>query len=361
MAQTSTTYPPVFDGHNDTILSMVRTGRSFFERADGEHIDLPRAKEGGLGGGFFAVYIPDPVVVERMMSKDDADVEDTLNIYGDESTWPEPMSLEYAQNSALTLLGKLLKVEQQSNGEVKIVRTAAELQTCLDNGTFAMLLHFEGAEPLDEAGDALEVFYAAGLRSVGLTHFRQNIYCAGVPNIFPSSPDIGEGLTDAGKELVRQLNRRKVLVDLSHANEKTFWEVANITDAPLVATHSNAWEMSNSPRNLTDKQLAAIRESNGMVGLNYHCGFLRKDGEMNPDTPISTMVDQIEYLIDKLGIDCVGLGSDFDGSMVPNPLKDAAGLPKLMSAIEERGYDRAALTKIAHGNWVRVLGATWGA
>jgi membrane dipeptidase len=359
-------FPLIYDGHNDTVISLAGEGfdgpggRSFYERADRGHIDLPRAREGGLGGGFFAVMARPKNAAAPSGSTGGRAIDSVGKGYSPESGWPPPMPLDQAQSDALIRLGRLFDLERDSNGECKIVRSAAELQHCLDNGIFAIQLHFEGADPLDPEGQALEVFYAAGLRSVGLTHFRQNIYCAGVPNIFPSTPDIGDGLTDAGKELIRQLNRRKVLVDLSHANEKTFWEVASISDAPLVATHSNAWALSNTPRNLTDKQLAAIRESNGMVGLNYHCGFLRSDGEMNPDTPISVMVDQLEYLIDKLGIDCVGLGSDFDGSMVPNELKDAAGLPKLMTAISKRGYDRAALTQIAHGNWVRVLGETWG-
>jgi membrane dipeptidase len=353
-------FPPIFDGHNDTILSMTRTGRSFFERAEGEHIDLPRAKEGGLGGGFFAVYIPDPVV-RHAAENEDADMEKALNIYADESTWPEPMPLEYAQNMALSLLGRLLKVEQESQGEVKVVRTADELQHCLDNGVFAMLLHFEGAEPLDESGDALETFYAAGLRSVGLTHSRRNHFTQGVPFKFPASPDTGAGLNDAGKELVRQLNRRKVMIDLSHITEQGFWDVAAITDAPLVATHSNAWALSNTPRNLTDKQLDAIRDSRGIAGLNYHCGFLRADGQGNADTPLSTMVDHVEYMVERMGIDSVGLGSDFDGALMPAELKDAAGLPRLMQALEDRGYKGDDLVKLAHGNWVRVLRETWGA
>ena len=364
-------FPPIFDGHNDTVISLSGEGfdgppgRSFFERSDRGHIDLPRAREGGLGGGFFAVMSRGKAQRQALAQRAGQDVSGIAATIGsgfsDAEGWPPPIPLDEAQSDAILRLGELFRLEGASNGQCKIVRTAAELQDCLDRGIFAIELHIEGADPLDPDGKALEVFYAAGLRSVGLTHFRQNIYCAGVPNRFPDTPDIGPGLTNAGQELIRQLNRRGVLVDLSHANEKTFWDVEAISDAPLVATHSNAWALSNAPRNLTDKQLAAIRERQGMVGLNYHVGFLRADGQLNGDTPIATMADQLDYLVEQLGIDCVGLGSDFDGSFVPNPLKDAAGLPKLMGELQRRGYNAEALRKIAHGNWVRVLGATWGA
>src|SRR5690606_8594175 len=234
-------------------------------------------------------------------------------------------------------------------GQVKIIRTAAELEQCIADGTFAIELHFEGAEPLDPEGRALEVFYAAGLRSVGLTYSRRNIYTEGVPFIFPSSPDTGAGLNDLGKELVRRHNRKKVLIDLSHITEQGFWDVAAITDAPLVATHSNAWELSNSPRNLTDRMMDAIKESNGVAGLNFHVGFLRADGAHDADTPISVMVEHVKYMVDKMGIDCVALGSDFDGATMPAELKDAAGLPKLMQALADAGFTDEELTKIAHG------------
>ncbi len=359
MTHATTAFPPIFDGHNDTILSIVKTRRSFFDRSDDGHIDLPRAREGGLGGGFFAMYIRDPVTAEKSPGGvPSPDV--VLNIYGDERTWPEPMSLDYAESAALSLFGRLLQIPPASNGAVKIVRTAAELQRCLDSGVFAMLLHFEGAEPLDPDGDALETFYAAGLRSVGLTHSRRNRYCKGVPFKFPHSPDTGDGLTDAGKTLVRQLNRRKVMIDLSHINERGFWDVAAISDAPLVATHSNAHVLSASPRNLTDKQLDAIRGSRGVAGLNFHVGFLREDGGRDANTPISRLVDHITYMVDRMGIDCAALGSDFDGATMPAELKDAAGLPKLMQALGDRRFAREDLTKLAHGNWVRVLRDTWG-
>ncbi len=315
MTQNRPTHPPIFDGHNDTVLSLEKTGRSFFERTQQGHIDLPRARAGGLGGGFFAVYIHDPINADRADAA--GSLEATMRLYRDESTWPEPMSLEYAQSAALRLLGRLLRIPQASQGEVAVVHTAAELQQCLDAGVFAMLLHFEGAEPLDLEGHALEVFYAAGLRSVGLTHSRRNRFACGVPLKFPSSPDTGAGLTDAGKELVRQLNRRRVMIDLSHITERGFWDVAALSAAPLVATHSNAHALSPSPRNLTDRQLDAIRDTRGVVGLNFHVGFLREDGARNADTPIGRMVDHIEYMVERMGIDCVALGSDFDGAQMP--------------------------------------------
>jgi membrane dipeptidase len=341
MADTAA-YPPIFDGHNDTVLSVMRTGRSFFERTTVGHIDLPRAFEGRLGGGFYAMYVPPT----------------------ESATPPQvPSGPERgpAQNELLSMFGRLLEIAETSGGRVRVVRTAPEIQACLDRGTHAMLLHLEGAEPLDPDGDALEVFYAAGLRSVGLTHARRNAFATGVPTrTFPSSPDIGAGLTDAGKTLVRQLNKRKVLIDLSHINERGFWDVAAITDAPLVATHSNAHARCRNPRNLTDRQLDAVRDTRGMVGLNFAVGFLREDGERSPDTPIATMVEHLDYMVGRMGIDFVGLGSDFDGTTVPAELRDAAGLPKLVAAIRARGYTGDDLRRLLQGNWVRVLRETWG-
>ena len=353
--------PPIFDGHNDTVLSMVKTGRSFFERSETGHIDLPRAREGGLGGGFFAVYIPDPAPAAEDVRSRAATLESAMSRYADERTWPEPMPLEYAEAQAVDLLGRLLHVVETSDGQVAAVRTAAELQGCLDRGTFAVLLHFEGAEPLDPDGRALETFYAAGVRSVGLTHSRRNRYATGVPFKFPSSPDTGPGLTDLGRALVRQLNARRVMIDLSHINEQGFWDVAKISKAPLVCTHSNAHALSASARNLTDRQMDAIKDSRGIAGLNFHVGFLREDGGRSTDTPIARMVDHIEYMAERMGIDHVALGSDFDGATMPAELKDAAGLPRLVAALRARGHTHGDVAKLAHGNWVRVLRETWGA
>lgn len=366
----ATSFPPIFDGHNDTILSLTGSGfnplpggRSFFERVDNGHIDLPRANEGGLGGGFFAVFVRPPEAEQeagKTESAEEALERTTKRFQQPAGGWPEPMAMDYAQSKALELLGRLFQIERESQGACKIIRSSAELRRCLEDGTFAILLHFEGTDQLDPDGFALDVFHKAGVQSIGLTHFRKNRYAEGVPIAFPSSPDTGPGLTDEGKELVRQCNARKILVDVSHITEKGFWDVANVTDAPIVATHSNAWAVANAPRNLTDKQLDAVKESNGIVGLNFHVGFLRPDGEANPDMPLSIMADHLDHLVDRMGIDCVALGSDFDGAVMPAELKDATGLPALMQTLQDRGYDDASLTKIANGNWIRVLRETWG-
>lgn len=349
-------FPLVFDGHNDTVLSLRNTGRSFFERSAQGHIDLPRARDGGLGGGFFAVYVPHPDVQRRPGQSHQG-----VGPFSDISTMPPPMSLEYAQHFAIEQAARLYRVSRESDGEVEIVRTASDIERCLSQGKLAMLLHLEGAEPLDTDFDALEVFYAAGCRSLGITWSRPNVFGNGVPFKFPSSPDHGEGLTDAGKALVRRCNALGVLVDVSHLNEKCFWDVAQITDKPIVATHSNANGLSASSRNLTDKQLSAVRDSQGMVGINFSVGSTRPDGARDVNTPVSMMVDQVDYLVERLGIDSVGMGSDFDGTTISSEISDVAGLPVLLRALRERGYNDGALTKLAHGNWIRVLRATWGA
>jgi membrane dipeptidase len=360
VVEMSTVQPiPVFDGHNDVLLRLHEKGGSFFERSSDGHIDLPRAREGGLAGGFCAVYVPS----QMPESYADLDVEARARAaaaaFSDEATMPPTPDLAASQRIALAMVARLFRIEAESGGQVRVVRTTSELETCIREGIFAIVLHFEGAEALDPEGDALEVLYRAGLRSIGPVWSRPNAFGRGVPFRFPHAPDTGSGLTEAGRELVRSCNRLGVMIDLSHLNEQGFWDVARLSTAPLVATHSNVHAICPSPRNLTDKQLAAIKESDGMVGLNFHVGFLRPDGESKADTPLEVMVQHIDHLVEHLGIERVGFGSDFDGATMPRAIGDATGLPRLLEALRTRGYDEADLRRLAHGNWVRVLRATW--
>ncbi len=354
---TATGALPIFDGHNDTLLSLYTgergQGTTFFERSEKGHIDLPRAREGGFAGGFFAVYVPP----EKEREHQDRSQFATPD--GFEVPLPPPLERAYAQRLAIGISASLFRIEAASGGQLKVVRTADELVACLRDGVIAAILHFEGAEAIDPDLNALELFYQAGLRSIGPVWSRPTVFGHGVPFAFPRSPDTGPGLTDAGRELVRACNRMGVMLDLSHMNEQGFWDVARMSNAPLVATHANAYALCRSTRNLTDKQLAAIKESDGMVGLNFHVGFLREDGGDDANTSLDVMVRQIDYLVEHLGIDRVGFGSDFDGATMPLEIGDVSGLPKLVAALRAHGYDDAALRKLAHENWVRVLRKTW--
>ena len=227
------------------------------------------------------------------------------------------------------------------------------------DGRIAAVLHIEGAEAIDPDFAALDVLQAAGLRSLGLVWSRPNIFAPGVPFRFPGGPDTGEGLTEAGRSLVRACNARRIMVDLSHLNERGFWDVAALTAAPLVATHSNVHALCPSTRNLTDRQLDAIRESRGMVGLNFATCFLRPDGAMRADTDLDTMVRHLDALIERLGEDGVGFGSDFDGAVVPAAIGSVAGLPHLIERLRQAGYGDALLRRIAFENWLSVLDRTW--
>jgi membrane dipeptidase len=158
---------------------------------------------------------------------------------------------------------------------------------------------------------------------------------------------------------VRACNRLGIVVDLSHLNWAGFWDVARLSAAPLVATHSNAHALCPASRNLTDTQLRAIGDSGGVVGVNFAVTFLREDGLQVAETPIAEIVRHIDYLVALIGVDHVAFGSDFDGAVVPEELGGAAGFPKLVSALRDAGYDGDSVAKITHGNWLRVLAATW--
>jgi membrane dipeptidase len=349
---------PVFDGHNDVLLRLYRERLSFFTRDTAGHLDLPRAQQAGFAGGFFAAFVPS-ISGEEFTGTAEEKSRASFARFQDEQHMPPTPTLEGAQHMTLGVMALLFRIEEESKGQVRVVRSTADLASCLQDHVLAAILHIEGAEAIDEDLDALDVFYQAGLRSLGPVWSRPNRFGHGTPFRFPSSPDTGPGLTNAGRALIRACNRLHIMVDLSHFNEQGFWEVAQLSEAPLVATHSNAWSLCHSARNLTDKQLDAIRDSQGMVGVNFHTSFLRADGEVSQDTPIAVIVDHIDYLVDRLGIDCVGFGSDFDGAVVPADLHDVTGLPKLVALLRQRGYDQVALNKLTHQNWLRVLARTW--
>ena len=344
----------IFDGHNDVLFKLhkgLREETGFLEESEEGHLDFVRAQAGGFAGGFFAVYSPTPgFELEPLL-------EETPDGYRFPLT--PPVDRASALEDVFGMAAQLFRTEALSQGKFQVVRDVNSLESCLNDGIMAAIFHIEGAECIDESLDTLDLLYAAGLRSLGPVWSRQNIFGSGVPFTFPSTPDTGDGLTPIGRELVKRCNELGIMIDLSHITERGFWDVASHSDAPLVATHSNVHALSKSPRNLTDKQLATIAESDGMVGLNFAVAFLREDGRPVADTPLEVMVRHLDYLLDKLGEDRVGLGSDFDGAKIPEAIGDVRGLPKLVEALKNHGYDNGLLEKIGYKNWLRVLGKTW--
>jgi membrane dipeptidase len=349
--------PLVFDGHNDVLLRLFEKYSSDihwdFLRGDGEgHLDMPRMLQGGFGGGMFAIYIPSD---DELQSLDE-------QMQGPFYDPPLSDLIETGEALpiALAMAAILLRIEKSSKGKFKICRTAAEIRSCFASGQIAAVMHMEGAEAIDSDLNGLDVLYAAGLRSLGPVWSRPNIFGHGVPFRFPSTGDTGPGLTDVGKELVRQCDVMGIAIDLSHITEKGFWDVVAISTKPLIASHSNAYSVCPSARNLTDRQLAAIAERQGLVGLNFATCFLNPDGQRDPSTSLELILRHIDYLISKLGVDHVGFGSDFDGATVPALIGDVTGLPVLLEAIQSHGYDDTTIRKIAHENWINTLERCWG-
>ena len=349
---------PFLDGHNDFLLRLLRAPAAREQtwlKGDGTgHLDLPRMRDAGFAGGFFAIYVSSP------HEADEPDYQAMMDSPPYDLPLPALMSAEQTQSTALQMAGHLMWMERASQGALKICRTAAELRTCLEAGTIAAVMHMEGAEAIGPDLDALYAFHAMGLRSLGPVWSRPTVFGYGVPFRFPGDPDTGPGLTDAGKDLVRACNALKIMIDLSHLNEKGFNDVASLSDAPLVATHSNAHAVTPSTRNLTDRQLAMIRESGGMVGLNYATVFLREDGRKSTDCGWDPVMRHLDHLLDKLGEDHLGFGSDFDGADIPDVIADVTGVPALINQMREHQYGEDLIAKIARNNWVSLLERTWG-
>lgn len=336
----------VFDGHNDALLAA--DAQALAHGREGGHLDVPRAREGGMAGGIFAVFVE---------SGEDifADADMTASSY--RVALPPPVPHEDALAAAAATAARLFTLE--ASGAVRVVRSTADLDLSLQDGRLAAVLHLEGAEAIDRDLANLDDWYAAGLRSLGPVWSRPNDFGHGVPFAFPASPDTGPGLTPAGERLVRRCNELGIAVDVSHLNEAGFWDVARISTAPLVASHSGVHALCASTRNLTDEQLDAIGTTGGLVGIVFAAPFLREDGADDADLPLGTIVAHARHVADRIGIDHVALGSDFDGATIPDELGDAAGLPRLLDAFRADGFTEDEVERIAWRNWRRVLGQTW--
>lgn len=317
---------PIIDGHTDYVLSLLETGRDFLTESDSGHVDLPRARRGNVAAMLSAVFIRDAYLPGQALAR------------------------------TLRAVDRLLEMIAASGGRMQLVTNVAELERCLRDGTFGAILHFEGAEAIDPEFAVLRLGYRLGLRSLGLTWSRPNIYAEGV-----GPDDRGRGLTNLGRAMVRACNELGVLIDVSHLNDAGFWDVIECSTQPVVASHSNCRALCPVPRNLTDEQIRALAAKGGLLGINFHVGFLRAGAERPEDVSLGDVIAHIDHVAELVGVDYVAFGSDFDGATMPRDLPDVAALPRLVEALLRHGYDDAAVSKICYENWLRVFRTVWQA
>jgi membrane dipeptidase len=345
----------VFDGHNDSILALWRddaSAEAFLDGRDDGHLDLPRANAANLAGGFFALFVPS----EEQFSAAKA-VNRTETPEGYEIDLPPPLSPAYAGQVTDELLSILENVA--ADDRIRIVRDIDDTCACIEGDELGVVVHFEGAEAIKPSLSNLEAYYERGLRSLGLAWSRPNAFAHGVSFRYPSSPDVGPGLTDRGRDLISRCNDLGIVVDCAHLTEQGFWDVHDTSTDPLVVSHTAAHEVCPSSRNLTDEQLDAVADSGGVVGLTFSKSDLNPAGGSADTVPMEVVVRHVDHLVDRMGVDHVAIGSDFDGATIPDCIGDVTGLPGVFDALEAAGYSDSDLQKISHENWLRICETTW--
>ena len=344
--------PIIFDGHNDLLTRLWLSSaddpvHDFIYGTLPGHLDLKRCRRARWMGGLFSIFLPPYAYVK--------------NNHPDKLF--SPSNSDFTAQEIVDICCAQLELAQQlqarSNGQIQICTSVAQIKSCQQNQQLAIVLHLEGAEFLAIEPDLLDVFYEAGLRSIGPLWNRKSLFGDGLNASFPHSPDTGSGLTREGKELILACRDKHMLIDVSHMNERAFWDTLEIADQPIVATHSNAHALCAQARNLTDQQLAGIKQNGGLVGVNFDVAFLRADGQRNTQTSLDVIVDHLAYLIDHLGEDHVGFGSDFDGCLLPDELSDISQISKLIERMQPRHFSDALIEKITSKNWFRVLDEIW--
>lgn len=329
----------VFDGHNDMLYQLWtrgdQKGQLFLSGEPSNPLSIThhKVKEGGLAGGLFAIFVPA-----------NKNVKGTRNL-------SQPEAFQYT----LDMLAIADYLNDAHGHSFRICRNKSDIIKAEKEGAIAAVLHIEGAEAIGADLTEIEQLSSRGIRSIGPLWSRPNIFGQGVPFTYPGSPDQGSGLTANGKALVKECDAAGIMLDVSHLNEAGFWDIAKISNQPIIASHSNAHSLCPSPRNLTDRQLDAIAERGGLVGVCFATAYLREDGARDRDTSLDLILRQFDYLISRVGEDNVAFGSDFDGAVLPASLSDAAALPTLITAMQAYGFGAPLIAKLRWDNWLNKL------
>jgi membrane dipeptidase len=363
----------VVDGHNDFLYFTIE---EYLEELTGQrlidfgsdltsitHLDLKRQKEGGLDVQVFSVWCPD--------------------------TEPEPYKM------ALRLIDSLEVITQCHKDQMTLVYNSEELTHAIDKNQSIAMIGVEGGHMIEDDLGKLDTLHQRGARYMTLTWNNSTSWATSSYDEQPEVDFPQKGLSDFGRQVVQRMNELGMLVDISHVGEQTFWDVMETTTKPVIASHSSAYTICPWHRNLKDEQLRAIGENNGLVMVNFYPGYidtlfwdkeiaffdrhkqesdsimeiygdgyyaeyiLYKKYKAEADSirpPLSKLIDHIDYIVELIGVDHVGLGSDFDGITInPQQLDDVSDFPQITKALLERGYPEEDVKKIMGGNFLRVL------
>jgi membrane dipeptidase len=306
----------VIDGHVDTPRLMLSDKTfSIGRRGKRGSVDIPRMREGGLDAVFFSIWVSGSVTGRRAVA------------------------------AAHEQIGMVRNAIDSNPRELLLATTAAEIQRAAAQNRIAVLLGVEGGHMIGEDLAVLREFAARGVRYLTLTHSANTKWADS-----SGARSAHNGLTPFGREVVRELNRLGVMVDVSHVSDKTFFDVLEVSKVPVIASHSSARAIFNHPRNMSDSMLQALVRNRGVIMINYHAPFLGA-----PPVGWEKIIDHIDHAVKIAGPDHVGLGSDFDGGTMPAGMEDVSKLPKITDALLRRGYSEQNITKILGGNLLRVM------
>lgn len=345
------------DAHIDTLQRVLIDGVDLGQTQQRGHVDPPRLREGGVNAPFFALWV-------------------ATYYHGAD-----------AVRRTLDLRDAFQKLLDAHPDQIELALDAADVERIAGAGKIAAILTVEGGHQIDGDLSVLRIYHRLGVRSMTLTHFRNN-------DLGDSSTDQPRhnGLTAFGRQVVREMNRLGMIVDVSHVSDKTFYDTLAVTAKPVIASHSSCRALSDVPRNMTDDMLRALARNGGVVGINFGEGFLNpKDAailkagirnisfrepnltgkaldqyaaeqyhrDFKPIKPFATLNDavaHIDHAVKVAGIDHVGIGSDFDGiAAPPRGLEDVSRIPALRAALLKHGYSEADVARISGGNFLRML------
>jgi len=353
----------VVDTHDDTTQRFLDGDFNLLPRSSSGSIDIPRMKEGGLGAIFFSIWIP-----SKITGSD-------------------------AVKHAIDQIDAVREQVRRYPKEITLATTAEEVRQARKGGRIAALMGVEGGHMIGNDLGVLRSYAALGVRYMTLTHSGNNEWADA-----STDKPAHNGLSDFGKEVVREMNRRGVLVDISHVSDKTFYDALATSEAPLIASHSSCRAICDHPRNMTDPMIEDLAAKGGVIQINYHIGFLsqefrnaeRADPEIDkaiaaevqkrcgdkegcqliegdritreyvekgklPRVQWTKIIEHIDHAVKLVGADHVGLGSDFDGANMPYGMEDASKLPQITEALLRKGYSEGDVKKILGENTLRVM------